>query len=86
MSDVKEDFAEVLKQCEEYKDNVEAFIVLAVTNKRNEDNKSAKGINAMSGTREKLCNLILNIDKDLAQEAYFRYVANKLAKGLFKDD
>lgn len=86
MSDVKEDFAKVLKQCEEYKDDVEAFIVLAVTNKRNEDNKSAIGINAISGSRNMLCNLILNIDKDLAQEAYFNYIANKLAKDLFKDD
>lgn len=86
MSDVKEDFAQVLKQCEEYKDNVEAYIILAVTNKRSDDEKLAVGINAISGTREKLCNLILNIDKDLAQEAFFHYVAKKLAKGLFKDD
>lgn len=77
MSDVKEDFAEVLKECEEYKDNVDAYIVLVVTNKRSDDEKSAVGINAMSGTREKLCNLILNIDKDLAREAYFHYVAKK---------
>lgn len=86
MSEVKEVFAEVLKQCEEYKDNVEAFIVLVVTNKISDDEKSAVGINAMSGTREKLCNLILNIDKDLAREAYFNYVAKKLAKDLSKDD
>ena len=86
MSDVKEDFAQVLKQCEEYKDNVEAYIILAVTNKRSDDEKSAVGINAISGTREKLCNLILNIDKDLTREAYAHYIINKFAKDFFKDD
>lgn len=86
MSDVKEDFAEVLKECEEYKDNVDAFIVLAVTNKINEDGKTAVGINAYSGERVKLCNLILNIDKELAKEAYLNYMARKLAKEVFKDE
>lgn len=84
MSDVKEDFAKTLKECEECKDNVEAYIVLVVTDKDTEDGKY--GINSMSGSRFNLCNLYLNINKEIAKEAYFMGALTKIAEGLFKDD
>lgn len=65
---------------------MEAYIVLMVTDKEDEDGQSAEGINSMGGKRQDLLNLILNIDKDLAKEAYFMGALTKIAKDLFKDD
>ena len=78
MSEVKEAFAKTLKECEECKDNVEAYIVLVVTDKDTEDGKY--GINSMSGSRFNLCNLYLNINKEIAEEARFRQLLEKLAE------
>ena len=86
MSDVKESFEKTLQKCEEYKNDVKAYIVLMVTDKKDEDGQSAEGINSMGGKRQDLLNLILNIDKDLAKEAYFMGALTKIAKDLFKDD
>lgn len=71
-------FENVIKECNEIKDEVKAFIVLAVTDKETKEGHN-RGIHAVAGNTFDLMNLIANIKDGLVESAV-------LLKKLSKDN
>lgn len=75
---INENFEKVIKDCNEIKDEVKAFIVLAVTDKETKEGHK-KGVHAVEGNLLYLMNLIANIKDGLVESAV-------LLKKLSKDN
>lgn len=61
-------------------DEVEAFVVLVKGPNYEDDKKHAKGINAICGPQNALCNLLSNLNSDLMEDFILVYLAMRLKR------
>lgn len=73
---INEHFEKTLQQCKEMKDDVKAFVVLAVTDKTSKEGH-VKGVNSLEGDSLTLINLVANLDNDLLKAAAVLNIFNK---------
>ena len=74
-----------MEKLEGVKENVKAFIVLAVTDEESLDGKANTGINAVCGKCEDVLNLIANLPDELTVSVAMAKTS-KVLKTLLKED
>lgn len=59
---------EAMEKLEDIKEDVKAFIVLAVTDKESLNGTANTGVNGLCGSGRDLCNLVTNLPEDILED------------------
>lgn len=78
--EIKESIEETIDWLNKNKNDVDAYIVLAVKNQDADENDCKEGVNALCGSKSNLLNLIGNINKDLMNDFISIKVKEKFGK------
>lgn len=71
---------EAMENLEEIKEDVKAYIILAVTDEENSDGTANTGVHAVCGRCRDLCNLVSNLPEDIL-EGVAMWIMKKGLKG-----